>query len=232
MRTRLWCVHKDDIKDHYDDWENQFVCMISPVKSVEKGDVVYFQGCLDKCVYFLEKGTVKLNKTHHDGKVITVDIVKSGTLFGELEVIEDTERDETAIALENSQICIMCKTNFDKLVRNIPEFATCLNRLIALRRTKVENKLMELLYSPLEERLSKEIYNLIDDFSIEAHGHIRLNIKLTHQDLSELIAATREATTRALNHLKKEGVIDYEHGIIRIPDRERLLSAGRRSVSS
>lgn len=49
-----------------------------------------------------------------------------------------------------------------------------------------------------------------------------LKIKLTHQDLSELIASTRETTTLTLNNLKKDGLIDYGGKYIRIIDKDRL----------
>ena len=57
-------------------------------------------------------------------------------------------------------------------------------------------------------------------------------MKLTHQDLPELIASTRETTTATLNSLKKTGLIDYEGKYIRIIDKEKLEAIYSLSDSS
>jgi CRP/FNR family transcriptional regulator len=231
MNTKLWCIHKIDILTHLKDWEQRLIDKISSTKDIKRGEILYLQGSSDKSVYFLERGTVKLNKLNPEGKVITIDILKSGTLFGELGAIEDVERDETAIVMEDGQICIMSKENFDSLLNSAPEFAVHLNKIITLRRWKIENRLLDLLYSTVEERLAKILLDLIEDFGKPDKNAIVLRLKLTHQDLSELIASTRETTTATINNLKKQGIIDYEEKHIRILDKQKLHDVSQQAAS-
>jgi CRP-like cAMP-binding protein len=167
-----------------------------------------------------------------EGRVITLDILKGGTLLGELGAIEESERDETAEVIEDGLICIMSKAHFDEMLKIVPGLSIRLNKIIGLRRRKIENKLLDLLYSTVEERLAKTLINLLDDFGIPEDNSYILKIKLTHQDLSELIASTRETTTATLSHMKKEGLIDYEGKYIRIVDKDRLEALGNRSTNS
>jgi CRP-like cAMP-binding protein len=202
------------------------------MREIKRGEILYLQGASDKNIYILKKGAVKINKLSPEGRIITLDILKGGTLFGELGAIEDSERDETAEVIADGLICIMSKNNFDEMLKIVPGLSIRLNKIIGLRRWKIENKLLDLLYNTVEERLAKTITNLLDDFGVPDGDTYILKIKLTHQDWSELIASTRETTTATLNNLKKQGVIDYEGKYIRILDKEKLESLGTRTVHS
>ncbi len=116
-------------------------------------------------------------------------------MFGELGAVEENDRDETAEVVEDGLICIMSKSNFDTMLKMVPGLSIRLNKIIGFRKRKIENKLLDLLFSTVEERLAKTIVNLLDDFGVPDGTSYILKVKLTHQDLSDLIASTRETTT-------------------------------------
>jgi CRP-like cAMP-binding protein len=232
MKTKLWYLKNLDMFSHLRDEEMHHVIeKTSAMREIKKGEILYLQGSSDKDIYILKKGAVKINKLSSDGKALTLDIFKGGTLFGELGTIDKSERDETAEVVEDGLLCIMSKSNFDEMLKIVPGLSIRLNKIIGLRRRKIENKLLDLLYSTVEERLAKTLINLLDDFGIPDNDSFILKIKLTHQDLSELIASTRETTTATLNNLKKEGFIDYEGKYIRIPDKDKLASLSERYLA-
>jgi CRP-like cAMP-binding protein len=231
MKTKLWYLKNLDMFSHLRDEEMHHVIVkTSAMREIKKGEILYLQGSSDKDIYILKKGAVKINKLSPEGRVITLDIFKGGTLFGELGTLDDSERDETAEVVEDGLLCIMSKSNFDEMLKIVPGLSIRLNKIIGLRRRKIENKLLDLLYSTVEVRLAKTLINLLDDFGIPDNDSYILKIKLTHQDLSELIASTRETTTATLNNLKKEGLIDYEGKYIRILDKDKLDSLSKRSI--
>jgi CRP-like cAMP-binding protein len=230
MKTKLWYLKNLDMFSHMRDEHMHHVIMkTSSMKEIKRGDILYLQGTSDRNIYILKKGAVKINKLSADGKVITLDILKGGTIFGELGAIDDNDRDETAEVIEDGLICIMSRAGFDEMLKSVPGLATRLNKILGLRRRKIENKLIDLLYCSVEERLAKTLFSLLDDFGIPDGDSYILKIKLTHQDISELIASTRETTTLTLNNLKKKGLIDYEGKCIRIVDKDRLEALYDRS---
>lgn len=232
MKTKHWYLKNLDMFSHLRDEEMHHVIeKTSAMREIKKGEILYLQGSSDKDIYILKKGAVKINKLSSDGKALTLDIFNGGTLFGELGTIGESERDETAEVVEDGLLCIMSKSNFDEMLKIVPGLSIRLNKIIGLRRRKIENKLLDLLYSTVEERLAKTLINLLDDFGIPDNDSFILKIKLTHQDLSELIASTRETTTATLNNLKKEGLIDYEGKYIRIPDKDKLASLSERYLA-
>ena len=231
MKTKLWYLKNLDIFSHLRSEEMHYVIeKTSAMREIKRGETLYLQGSSDKDIYILKKGAVKINKLSPDGRTLTLDIFKGGTLFGELGTLDESERDETAEVVEDGLLCIMSKSNFDEMLKIVPGLSIRLNKIIGLRRRKIENKLLDLLYSTVEERLAKTLITLLDDFGIPDGDSYILKIKLTHQDLSELIASTRETTTATLNNLKKEGLIDYEGKYIKIPDKDKLASLSERSI--
>jgi CRP-like cAMP-binding protein len=230
MKTKLWYLKNLDMFSHLRNEEMQHVLeKTSSMKEIKKGDVLYLQGSSDRNIYILKKGAVKINKVTPEGRVLTLDILKGGTILGELGVIEETERDETAEVIEDGLICIMSKSSFDEMLKIVPGLSIRLNKIIGLRRRKIENKLLDLLYSTVEERLAKTLYNLLDDFGIPDGESYILKIKLTHQDMADLIASTRETTTATLNKMIKDGSIAYEGKYIRIIDKDSIERLSKRS---
>ncbi len=231
MKTKLWYLKNLDMFSHLRNEDmHQIINKTSAMKEIKKGEMLYLQGSSDKNIYILKKGAVKINKLSPEGRAITLDILKGGTLFGELGAIEESERDETAEVIEDGLICIMSKAHFDEMLKIVPGLSIRLSKIIGLRRRKIENKLLDLLYSTVEERLAKTLITLLDDFGIPDGDFYTLKIKLTHQDLSELIASTRETTTATLNHFKKEKLIDYDGKYIRILDKDKLETLSMRSM--
>lgn len=221
-RTKLWYLKNLDMFSHLRDEEHRMIDRYSQMKEIKKGDVLYFQGSSDNDIYILKKGTVKITKLAPQGKEIILDIVKGGTIFGEMAVVESHERDESAVVMEDGLICIMKKKDFDSLIKMVPGLSLRITKMIGLRRWKIENKLLDLLYNSVEVRLVKTLLNLLDDFGVPHEKGYMLKIKLTHKDYADLIASTRETVTATLNNLKSKGLIEMEGKYIIIPSPERM----------
>ncbi len=221
-RTKLWYLKNLDIFSHMRDDEHRMIDRYSRMKEVRKGEILYFQGSSDNSIYILKKGAVKITKLTPQGKEIILDIFKGGTIFGEMAVVESQERDESAVVIEDGLICIMNKTDFDSLLDMVPGLSLRITKMIGLRRWKIENKLLDLLYNTVEERLAKTFLNLLDDFGVPHKRGYLLKIKLTHRDLADLIASTRETVTATLGKMKSRGLIDFDGRYILIPSPDAI----------
>jgi CRP-like cAMP-binding protein len=221
-RTKLWYLKNLDIFSHLREEEYKMIDRYVSMREVKKGEVLYFEGSEDKNFYLLKKGAVKMIKHTPQGKEFILDIIKGGSIFGEMTMVDPQEKDESAEVIEDGLICTMTKVNFDQLIGMVPGLSVKLTKIIGFRRRKLENKLLDLLFSTVEQRLAKTLLNLLDDFGIPHNDGYLLKIKLTHQDFSDLIASTRETVTTVLNKFKNEGMIDYEGKYVVIRSLEGL----------
>lgn len=225
-RTKLWYLKNLDIFSQMRTEEYEMIDQYSSMKEVAKGDILYLQGASDKNVYLLKKGAVKITKLTPQGNEIILDIFSGGSMFGEMSVIDPQERDESAVVVEDALLCIMTKENFERLIQMVPGLAIRLSKMIGLKRWKIENKLFDLLYRTVEQRLAKTFINLLEDFGVPRKNGYLLQIKLTHKDYADLIASTRETVTTTLNKMKNDGLIDFEGKYIVIKSQERLSTLG------
>ncbi len=220
--TKTWCLNNIDIFSHLKENEFHMIENNLATKEIKKGEILYLQGTSDKNVYILKKGAVKITKLASQGKMIILDIFKDNSIFGEMGLVEPDERDETVEVIEDGHICIMPREDFNKILEMAPELSVKITKMMGLRRWKIENKLLDLLYSTVEQRLARTILNLLEDFGIPQEEGFMLKIKLTHQEIADLIASTRETVTSTLIHLKADGVIDTEGKYIVIKDIGKL----------
>ena len=88
--------------------------------------------------------------------------------------------------------------------------------------TEIQNKLEDLLFKGVNARLSHTLLRLSEEYGdTEAEG-VKIRFKMTHQELANLIGATRETTSLALGDLEKQGLLSKERGHITLKDIERL----------
>ncbi|MBI4849653.1 MAG: Crp/Fnr family transcriptional regulator [Nitrospirae bacterium] len=221
-RSKLWYLKNLDIFRYLGDEEYKLLDRYSNMREIKKGEMIYFQGSSDSNFYILKKGAVKITKLTPRGNEIILDILSVGTIFGEMTVLEPRERDESAIVIEDGLICIMNRDEFNRFSKMVPGLSGKMTSMIELKRWNRENKILDLLYCTVEQRLAKAFINLLDDFGIpHDNGHL-LQIRLTHKDYADLIASTRETVTATLNKFKADGLIDFENKYIMIKSLDKI----------
>jgi len=223
-RTKLWYLKNLDVFSHLREEEHRMIHEYSNMREVKKGEILYLQGSSDHKLYMLKKGMVKITKLSPQGRELILDIIQGGSIFGELNMVEPGDRDESAQVIEDGLICDMKKKDFDRLLELVPGLSLKVTKMMGLRRWKLENKLLDMLYSTVEHRLAKTILNLLEDFGVPHEDGVLLKIKLTHKDFADLVASTRETVTLTLNSLKKEGYLESEGRYVVVPSLARLNS--------
>ena len=221
-KTKLWYLKNIDLFSHLNDEEIRMIEQHTLMREIKKGDALYFEGSSDQNIYILKKGTVKVTKITPQGREIILVIFKEGSIFGEMAFLESEERNESAEALEEGLLCIMRKRDFDQMVQRMPGLSIKITKLIGFRRCKIENKLLDLLFSTVEQRLAKTLVGLFDEFGVSQNDQYVIKIKLTHKDYAALIASTRETVTATFNKLRAESLIDFEGKYVVIKSLEGI----------
>jgi len=221
-KDKLWYLKRFNIFETVDHDEMEMVSQMVSENEIRKKQPVYLEGDSSENLYFLKKGRVKISRVDETGKEFTLTLLEPGELFGELGLFDDAPRETTAIALEDSLICMMRRQDFEKLMSNKPELSFKLNKVMGLRLKHIENRIEELMFRDVPSRLARLILRLVDQHPREMKRGLRINIKLSQQELANLIGATREMTSSVLNSFKKGGLIDVVSKFIYILNRKEL----------
>jgi len=187
--------------------ELQEMDRITRMQEVKKRQPIYLPGDPANTVYLLKKGRVKISSTAPSGKEVTFDILEPGEIFGELEVLEGSPRETLAETLDDALICAIRREDFDRYLRQHPDMTLKLTKLIGLRLRKIHNRVEDLVFRAVPARLAHLLQKLSKTDGVPDGAGIRLWVKLTHQEMANLIGCSRETVSTTLGQFREQGLI-------------------------
>jgi len=192
------------------------------LRDVRRRDVVYLPGDPGDTVFLLNSGRIKISKVTRDGKALTLSYVGAGELFGETSLVDGSPREEMAEAMENSTLTVLDRVEAESLLKTSPGFGYQLSRILLTRRRELENKLEALVFRDVTSKLAELLLQLSEEHGVEDSRGILVALKITHQELANLIGSTRETVSLTLSQFKKKNYITTEGRKVIISDAEGL----------
>ena len=181
-------------------------------------DTIFTPGDPDDQLYFLLSGTVRLYKIYGDYKEATTALLKDGGVFGKLNLVEGRWQGVFAEAVTGARVAGIQKAALERVIKTDPEFALRLFSSLSERLRRSDEVIESLLHREVSTRLATLLVNLGERFGEDGI----IEVRLTHQDLANMIASTREAVSKAMSELQREGVIETRNRRIAILDRDAL----------
>ena len=225
--NKLWFLKHIRLFDGISPSEMQEMEKITRMEEVKKRQPLYLPGDPSSNVYLLKKGRVKIANTAPNGKEVTFDILEPGEVFGELDVLEDAPRSTSAETLDDAVICVIPRKDFDQYLAMHPTVMCKLTKLIGLRRKKIQSRVEDLVFREVPARLAHLLSELGKTEGVVEKQGIRLKVKLTHQEMANLIGCSRETVSTTMGQFRDDGLIQIDGRTITIlkPDGlSRLVS--------
>jgi CRP-like cAMP-binding protein len=214
-----------------------------PLKEIEKfahlfhehdygpKEIVFSQGDLGDAIYLLKTGHVRIYRLTEDDKEITLAILGPGDVFGELALFEEVRRETFAETLDKAHICASSVADFNRLMSHRPQLGAMVAREMARRRREAETRIAGMAYGTIGGRIRFALRHLAQGHGTKlTDGSIRIDVRLSHQDVANIVGTTRETCTVELGKLQREGLlkIDEEHRfVLPFPDRLDLGTLDR-----
>ena len=214
----LWHISTGGLFEEVPEEEKEALGELFTHLRLRKNQPVYRAGDSSDTLYVVMEGRVRLTRVTEDGRELTLEILEPGDIFGELAIAGEGERTGSAEAVEDSVVCAVKRDDFEKVVRESPGFSMSLTRLMGGRLMRVENRLENLLFRGVRDRLMTLFRDLASRYGEETDGGVRIKLRLTHQEMSSLVGSTRETVTQELNNLRRAGEIATEGGHIVLPE--------------
>ena len=180
---------------------------------------IYRQG--DQCtdVFGVCDGIVRLSRLTVEGAELTMALLKSGELFGCLqpEAVTNVVA-ESAYAVGDARICRIAHEDFKVLLSCYPTFSASVLTILWDRNQRAEGKLQAILTQTVEAHVVGTLRELAQLFGLRcAHGYA-LEIRLTQQNLADLVGASRSVVSTVMNQLRSRGLLDYTRDLICVND--------------
>ena len=195
------------------------------MSNVDKNEIIYFADEPSNSIFLLKEGNVKLARVSDDGKEAITAILKPGEIFGELAITSESSRDDTAIALDKAVICTISKENFENLLIENPKFNLRITKLIGMKLQRVARNLENLTFKDSSTRVIEFLTGYAEEYGKKIGDEIFVKTTLTHQDIANLTATSRQTVTTIMNNLKEKKIIDFSRNkiIVRNPEKLRTI---------
>lgn len=194
-----------------------------------RGEWIYVHGDPADSIYLLQKGRMKITALSEDGHEVVHEIIGAGEIFGETSPILGIPRTTSAQALEASLLSEIRIKDFETLVTSCPELSLQLLKSVGLRLKKAEAQLLNVICNDVSTRVKEALIELM---AVEpgAKPNQPVRIKITQQDLANLIGASRQKTWQALKELEDSNVLKLMYRSILVTAPHKLRNGHLRGV--
>ena len=141
-------------------------------------------------------------KAYASYKEATLALLKDRGVFGKLSLVEGRWQDVFAEAVTDVRVARLRKSALTEVVKRCPEFAIKLFSSFSERLRQSDEVIESLLHREVSTRLATLLLNLADRFGEDdGAAGTALDLRLTHQELANMIASTREAVSKVMSEL-------------------------------
>ncbi|MEL6717285.1 MAG: Crp/Fnr family transcriptional regulator [Bacteroidota bacterium] len=198
-------------------------------KHYKKGDYIYMPEEHADRIYFLAKGQVKIGSYGEGGKEITKAILGVGEVFGELILIGQDKHRDFAMAMEETIVCILSKAEMNSLMRDHSGLSMFMMKIMGSRMLEMEKRLESLVFKDARTRIIEFLEELVNKKGQRVGYEMLVRGFMTHQEIANLTATSRQTVTTVLNELRTKNVITFNRKRLLIRDMELLMKEGKLS---
>ena len=208
--NKFWYLRNHKLFEQLNIKEIEDLCIISDMKDAKKNEVISFSDFEIRRIFILKVGTIKICREDKKGKEIITEILTNGDIFGHINATNDTREEYARVLSDKVKLCFFEISNFNQVLKNNTNLSIKFNDSVNDKLISFKQKYEDLIFKDVDTRVT-------DFFKTYAkhHGKVKNNgfemeMVLTHQDIAEYTASSRQSVTTKINKLIEEGKIIYD----------------------
>lgn len=202
-------------------------CPSARVVAIRHRGTIYRQGEPARTLFCVLEGQVTIARANHDGAILTTAVLGVGDFFGAAlggaTKTEDTAKAKGAVSVWRAPI-----EEFRRLLLHHPDVSWEFVALLARRQRQMERRLEGFAFKRVEVRLAETFRELSGGFAMRCEHGFGQHLRLSQQELADLVGASRPVVSTLLNRLRDKGVLGYNREYVcvrRIEDIENLIDS-------
>jgi CRP-like cAMP-binding protein len=194
-------------------------------KTFDKGSYIYLPEEMADRIFFISRGRVKIGTYSDSGKEITKTILGEGEVFGELSLIGPSRRRDFAFAMETTETCIMTVEDMKGMMRDHNTLSLFLMKIMGSRVLEMEQRLESLVFKDSRTRIIEFLHDYATKKGQRVGYEMVVRKFITHQEIANLTATSRQTATTVLNELRNDNIITFNRKRLLIRDMDKLKAA-------
>ncbi|MBN3766470.1 helix-turn-helix domain-containing protein [Burkholderia sp. Ac-20365] len=203
----------------------QLEALICTARAVRRGEALYRAGDAFDNLYAVRSGSMKTVMAHRDGREQVTGLRIAGEALG-LDGISSDKHACSAVALEDSSVCIIPYSALKHLCREIGSMQERLHKLMGEQIVREAAQMMVLGSLSADERVAAFLIDISERNAQRGYSSAEFNLRMTREDMGSYLGMTLETVSRTLSRFQKRGLIDAQGRFIHIIDPEGLRQVG------
>jgi CRP/FNR family transcriptional regulator len=183
-------------------------------RTVPVGAFIFHQGDVGSTCYLIERGRVRIFVLGEDGRELSVRVLGSGEIIGEMSLLDHLPRSASAQAMEKTDLFVLHHDRLRRYLRDYPSLAFNLLQALSARIRQINEQAEELATMTVEERLMCQLRKFAEWSGEPTADGLRIAIPLTQTELATLVGTSRESVNRSLARLRDAGKVRLKNGWI------------------
>jgi CRP/FNR family transcriptional regulator len=203
--------------------------LVATRHSVARGDMLFRSGDRFQCLYAVRTGFFKTCVSLEDGRDQVTGFQMAGELLG-LDGIGNERHSCNAVALEDSQLCVIPYAQLESLSREVGELQRQFHKIMSREIVRDHGVMLLLGSMRAEERLAAFLLNLTQRLQARGFSASSLVLRMTREEIGSYLGLKLETVSRTFSKFHEDGLLDVKQRDIRILDTDglkRLLNSAR-----
>ncbi len=199
--------------------DEQLVDLGSVVTSREygPGSVILAEGDPGDTLFLLLNGSAKVTRAAGEGREVVIAFIRAGEFFGELSILDGHPRSANVVALEDSQVYVIERSDFLGLIRRDPDLSIHLLQELARRIRASDQQIEYLALNDAESRVFHTLIRVAEEIGAQDDSSDGTVLRLPpRQELADMAGTSRETFSRVLRRLESKGMISRSPGHVQL----------------
>jgi CRP/FNR family transcriptional regulator/CRP/FNR family cyclic AMP-dependent transcriptional regulator len=184
-----------------------------------KEAVIFFEHDPGDAMFMIITGRIKVTILSDDGREIILSMLSDNDFFGEMALLDNEPRSATAIAVQETEVAVLYQKDFLSIVEKRPRVLINLLSALSARLRKANHQIGSLALLDVYGRVAGVLLEMARENGVRLKdGRIRFR-RPTHQEIANMIGATRETVSRTISDLHRQGYIEISGKNVIIQDQ-------------
>lgn len=191
------------------------VAYITDKLNVTKGTHVFYHGDEMEKLFFVLSGTVKIYRTDEEGNEQIVNFFQKGEMFPHHGLFRTDNYPANAVSFQDSVFLVIQKADFENLLMKNVHITLKMFHYLGNVILDLHKRLQEKLLSSTDQQLLSLLKRLMISNGIEVNPEeTKISIKMTKQEIGNMVGMTRETVSRNVSNFKKLKILYEDNGYI------------------
>jgi len=194
------------------------------VESYPAGYEIFSKGSPGPSMMAVLRGTVKMSSVSPEGKEVVFNLMGAGDCFGEITLIDGTERSADAVAMSDCQLLVLHRRDFMPILEKRADICLILLKILCQRVRQTSEQVEDVLFRHLESRIAKALLHLAESAGLHGVPGSPIELHVSQRELGNIAGGSRESVNKHLQAWHKVGWIDLGKATIVIRDLAAIES--------